>query len=71
MGHVIVKFFSEHESGEIPKGWHLHLSLDQAEYTACGLAETEYDVRSKTVERGGITCPDCLEQIKFYKSIKL
>ena len=26
---------------------------------------------TKDVKRGGITCPDCLERLKYYKAVKL
>ena len=51
--------------------------------TACGDAATfctgEFfgshqggaEAESKTVQRGGITCPDCLEKIAMIKAIKL
>lgn len=32
-----------------------------------GVAEAD----SKQVERGGITCPKCLEQIQWFKAIRL
>lgn len=37
------------------------------------ILDTEVDAKweKKSVQRGGITCPKCLEIIKFYKSIKL
>ena len=44
-------------------------ALCTGEYFGPGQSDIEY-VEKKTV-KGGITCSDCLEQIKHYKSIKL
>jgi len=45
--------------------------LLDCEFTACGNAIVDYDHIFKEKEKGGITCPDCLDVIKYYKSIKL
>jgi len=38
---------------------------------AFGFAESGVEFKSKTVNRGGITCPYCLKYIKEFKEIKL
>lgn len=44
-------------------------TLCQGEYFGEGESGCEFVV--KKVKRGGITCPDCLSEIKGYKSVKL
>jgi len=41
----------------------------QGEYFGFGASGCEFEV--KTVERGGITCPRCIERIKTIKSVRL
>lgn len=75
MGHKLIKYTKggrfEHEDIEGLKGWHIETTLADGEFTACGMAVVDYDHDSKIVEKGGITCPHCLEVIKYYKQIKL
>ena len=54
-------------------GWHLVVESDSGadEYTACGLALDDFETKTEAVEKAGITCEDCLNIIRFYKSIKL
>ena len=61
----------EHEDVNDLKGWHLDAMINDGEFTACGNAIPDYDHISKQTDKGGITCPDCLEVIKYFKSIKL
>lgn len=55
--------------------WHFVVSkggnqtLCEGEFFGQGESGCEFKV--KEVERGGITCPNCLEQIKEIKAIKL
>lgn len=53
------------------KSWHAISPQGDGESTICGQVYSEYDRESKTVERGGITCKDCLSVIKIIKQIKL
>lgn len=71
--HTRVKFktFEDGTKEDVPKGWHLLTPLGDGEYTACGNATPEYETVKEDKEKGGITCPDCLEAIKFYKAIQL
>lgn len=63
------------EIEEIPK-WHLVESFGDAERTVCtGEVFRSWDAhveyKDKIVKKGGITCPECLKIIKWYKQIKL
>jgi hypothetical protein len=58
--------------------WHLvnptypaggEASLCEQEYFGIGESTLEYE--TKTATRGGITCPDCLGNLKAYKAVKL
>ncbi len=76
MAHTRVKFINGQERGESRdsfKGWHLLLNdgTNCGEYTACGVAEVDYETIHENVEKGGITCERCLKTIRFYKSLKL
>lgn len=76
MPHLIVKILTS-DDGEkrIPKKWCLvesktgNHTLCQAEYYGYGESRCEYE--EKLMEKGGITCKDCLEIIKRHKAIKL
>lgn len=46
--------------------WHIIQEAGQGEYTACGQAVTEYHYN---IKKGKVTCPNCLEVIKFYKEL--
>ncbi len=72
MSHEILKFTSKDAKEDGVKGWHLTAKTGDGEFSACGLAFDCYKEHIKEiVEKGGITCENCLEAIKFYKSIKL
>lgn len=55
--------------------WHiLAIGADDARILCSNLAigaAGDVELISKTVERGGITCPDCLNYVKTMKAIKL
>lgn len=79
MSHELVKILVR-ESGEavLPEDqvWCLSWSLAGAAATFCtgevfGEGEGHAQYETKTVKRGGITCPVCLQTIKEIKSIKL
>lgn len=80
MSHKIVKITVDDDGVKIPakeQVWHFVTSScaeDQAlctgEYLSWG-GTTELECVIKEVERGGITCPDCLSLIKRFKEIKL
>lgn len=77
MNHL-VKILSDN-AGEIRdkdfQYWHF-VSNKGGSQTLCegeffGYGESGCEFEEKSVERGGITCPKCLEFIKEIKSIKL
>lgn len=56
--------------------WHYVTQPDGSPRTLCGgeafgFGEGEAVYKTKTVERGGITCDECLKIIKQFKAIKL
>lgn len=75
MSHIVIKYTKggryEQEGIDQLKGWHLESKVGDGEFTACGNAIVEYDHERKLVEKGGITCKNCLENIRYYKTIKL
>lgn len=70
-----VESFTGHEAQPInyddAKSWHLCISQGDGESTACGQVYAEYERDSKQMEKGGITCPDCLTLVRELKAIKL
>ncbi len=79
MGNYLVKILSDDDGELIEKQnqlWHYVVNKSGGEMTLCkgeffGFGESACKFRIKVVERGGITCPHCLSQIKQIKSIKL
>ena len=76
--HKLVKILSS-DDGE-PRDKHLQywhwILTDTGNHTLCegeffGYGESACEYEIKTVKRGGITCPKCLEIIKEIKAIKL
>ena len=58
--------------------WHLvdptypaggEASVCETEYFGFGESTLEYE--TKTAQRGGITCPHCIDNLKRYKAVKL
>lgn len=76
MAHELVKILT-YEGGEIVNKplWHWIQCIDArrslCEGQAFGMGESDVEYETKTVPRGGITCPKCLEMIKEFKAIKL
>lgn len=77
MRHTVVKLLITHDGEKVEKQkWHLAVTdcgdnntLCTGEFYGCGAGIEEY--KTKEVERGGVTCEDCLREIKYIKSIKL
>lgn len=72
----LVKFPEGHEDGgdddDFNKMWHLKANINDGEFTACGLSFVDgYETEEKENDRGGITCPQCLQTIRYYKTVKL
>ena len=52
--------------------WHLEDPLNGERIFCDGFTfEDESDHESKKVNRGGVTCPNCLDKLKAYKAVKL
>lgn len=62
--------FNKLVDGEKINGWHLLAKLADGEFTACGIASTDYDHLTKEGAKKDITCKDCKEVINYYKSLK-
>lgn len=64
---------AEHVGDFDSKVWHASLSTDTLR-TVCGDAldaDGDFEYITKTVNKGGITCGDCLRIIKDIKAIRL
>ena len=74
--HTVVKITRD-ENGEDPdRGWCLVSNSGGSAVAFCtgeayGFGEGDAEGDVKTLKRGGITCPDCLEEIKIIKSVRL
>lgn len=73
--NYLVKMITDEDGEEQEPLWHFVTSED-SERCFCdgqcfGHGEGAATFETKTVKRGGITCPRCLELIKLIKSIKL
>ncbi len=84
MSHVLAKLSVDEDGEPLTDGkethWHLAESITgnreakllcTAEYIDDGCHSGLLKCEIKTVKRGGITCPECLEKLKAFKAIKL
>lgn len=76
MSNMLVKFPNGHEDDnkdtEFNAWWHLKTTLGDGERTACGLSFVDgYTTKEKERPRGGITCPQCLGIVQYYKKVPL
>jgi hypothetical protein len=72
----LVKFIENEDGEKVEPFWHISAIYAGSPALMCsgevyGYGEGDAVFEAKTVMRGGITCPDCLEMIKSIKSIKL
>lgn len=76
MPHKLVQMITDDDGLEYPNDyWHFIRATD-AERTLCtgecfGEGESIATFETKVVARGGITCPECMKEIKRIKAIKL
>jgi hypothetical protein len=75
--HDLVKIIINEDGDKVddPK-WHWIENNGDSERTLCGgevfgFGEGNAEYKIKTVNRGGITCSQCLQLIKEFKAIKL
>lgn len=77
MAHQLVRIIIDEDGEETHNdNWHLVDVSDAAPRTLCsgevfGYGEGNAVYTTKSVARGGITCPKCLGKLKEYKAIKL
>ena len=77
--HRIVKILSSDDGEPTPKDsqvWHLVVVEAGSSCTLCGgeyfgFGESGCEYEAKNVDKGGITCKECLKIIKRFKDIKL
>lgn len=76
MNHL-VKLLTDDDGAKYPnKKWHYVVRWDGSSRTLCtgecfGIGEGRATFDTKDVEKGGITCEECMEIIKEMKAIKL
>jgi hypothetical protein len=75
--HTLVKIVVNDDGDKVnePK-WHWIVDHFDSERILCtmeafGFGESSAEYKIKTVNRGGITCSQCLQLIKEFKAIKL
>lgn len=77
MAHTVVKILTSDDGPKrIKPTWCYVVFWDSSPRTFCGgeaygYGESGCKYKDKIVQKGGITCPKCLEMIKIIKSIKL
>jgi hypothetical protein len=75
--HRVVKITKDNwGSKRLNPKWHLAVNDAATDRTLCdgeafGYGDSAAEYEEKKVERGGITCEDCLAEIKWFKKIKL
>ena len=79
MAHTVTKITARDDGYQVEKSdqvWCLVITSCGDAATLCtneyiGSAQGSAEFVCKDVQRGGITCPDCLEKIAIIKAIKL
>lgn len=76
MTNHLVKFYTNDDGDLVNDDWHLISDTCTSPCKLCtgevfGYGEGEATYITKTVERGGITCKQCLIDIKILKAVKL
>lgn len=76
MAHNLVKIITDEDGEPVKPLWHFPLALDGSNRCICdgqvfGEGEGAATFKTKIVQRGGITCPACLDIIKSLKKVKL
>jgi hypothetical protein len=76
MAHNLVKFITDDDGAPMEPLWHFPMAIGDANRAICsghvfGEGESEAKYQVKIVQRGGITCPECLSIIRSFKKVKL
>ena len=77
MSHTLVKITVDEDGADVDNAkWCLSIIAAGGSQSFCsgqyyGKGESSCEFKDKTVQRGGITCPECLQKIKEIKAIKL
>lgn len=77
MPHIVLKIFVDDDGDKIEKPvWHLYETDGGGPHALCtgefvGDGESGCEYITKEVSRGGITCANCLEILRWHKSVKL
>lgn len=75
--HRVVKITKDNwGSKRLNPKWHLVVTDAATDRTLCdgeafGVGDSRAEYEEKTCKKGGITCDDCLDEIRWFKSIKL
>lgn len=77
MNHL-VRILIDDSGDKAPKpgDWHLVVNEAGSDMALCsgevfGEGEGTAVFKEKQVKRGGVTCPDCLRRIRFFKQVRL
>lgn len=78
-GHIVVMITTDEDGYHIPvdeRKWCLSVEWGGSPMAACdgqvyGYGEGATKYKTKDMTRGGVTCPDCLAIIKFYKQLNV
>lgn len=75
MAHNLVKFITDEDGEQMEPLWHFPINIDGSDRAICnghvfGDGEGAAQFVIKIIQRGGITCPRCLEIIKSLKRVK-
>lgn len=74
--HNLVKILTDEDGEPMPPVWHYPFNNGDADRVLCsgqvfGDGEGTATFEIKQVQRGGITCEECLKLIKAFKKVKL
>ena len=75
--HTIVKFTKDDDGYSVKNDkWHLVVNEAGCHSKSCtgevfGFGSSGVEFKEKDSIKGGVTCPACIEKIKFYKAIQL
>lgn len=76
MAHNLVKLITDDDGEPMEPVWHFPYVAGGSNVALCngvafGSGQSSAKFKTKIVQRGGITCPQCLDMIKAFKKVKL